>query len=275
MCDTTINSDLCLIKLNTLLNVVKQTYGFDFSDYSQASIQRRINRILLLNKLSIETLQEKIVSDKAFFTYFLDELMVNITDFFRDPYVFHTLKEKILPQLSSYPVIRIWHAGCATGEEVYSMAILLKEAGMLHKSIIYASDISKRTLNFAKSGKYPVSQIATSNANYIHAGGSYALTDYFTIQNDEAFIHSEIKQQEVFSLHNLESDSSFNEFNLICCRNVMIYFNCTLQNKVHSLLFNSLTKFGFLLLGNKETIDFSSHATMYTTIDKKARIYRR
>jgi chemotaxis protein methyltransferase CheR len=230
---------------------------------------------MLLHQLSFSALVNKILNNNSFFLTFLEEITVNVTEFFRDPNFYNYLRNNIIPQLQSYPVIRIWHAGCATGEEAYSMAILLKEADLLSKSIIYATDISQKVLLTAANGKYPIEIFDRMNANYLLSGGNSNCKSFCKLQNNEVIFNDELKERILFSHHNLVTDQSFNEFNLIFCRNVLIYFNSNLQNTVLQLLTKSLATFGYLALGSKESLEFTCSAKYFETINKKEKIYRK
>ncbi len=216
-----------------LLNIIHSKYGYDFSGYSKTSFKRRLLRLVnKLNLISYHELNELIVKDPDFFNIFLEEITVNITEMFRDPVFFKSLKEKVIPVLSTYPHIRIWHAGCSTGEEVYSLAILLKEAGILDRSILYATDIYNDVLESAKEGRFTLDNILESNVKYNSSGGSGNFMDYFKVKSGKAIFNEDIRNKIVFSSHNLVNDQSFNEFHLIVCRNVLIYFDKVLQERV-------------------------------------------
>lgn len=262
--------------VTSLINSIYTTYGYDFADYSEASFKRRINRIMIANKVSdFFELQHRVVNNELFFNYFLEEVTVNVTEMFRDVGFYKTLRKEILPQLSSYPTIRIWHAGCSTGEEVYSMAILLKEAGLLDRSLLYATDINQKVLEHAASGKYSIELLKGFTTSYIASGGLNDFSNYYTAKYGKVLFDEELRKKMVFSVHNLVTDQSFNEFNLILCRNVMIYFNRILQNRVLKLFTNSLAPFGFLALGSKETIDFSTVVNDFEKVNQKQKIWRK
>jgi chemotaxis protein methyltransferase CheR len=270
--------DLIQIKeeeLTILLADIKNKYGYDFNDYTKASLTRRVNRIFIIDRIpSFAELLYKVLNNTEFFGYFLEAVTVNVTEMFRDPSFYIALKEKVFPQLATYPFIRIWHAGCSTGEEVYSMAILLKEYGLLHKSILYATDINQEVLEKAKKGIFPISTMKSYSENYINAGGSQQFSDYYTANYGYTQFDTELTKRMVFSPHNLASDQSFNEFNLIVCRNVFIYFNRNLQNTVFGLFRKSLAPLGYLALGSKESIRFSEHHKYFTEVDRKNKIWR-
>lgn len=258
-----------------LIYRINQRYGYDFSGYSQSSFARRANRIIGLTRMPFKALADKLEKDEKFFTHFIDEIVVNVSAFFRDPIFYIAIKQDIIPILRTYPMIRIWHAGCSTGEEVYSTAILLKESGLLHKSLLYATDISQRALSAAKIGEYAVTELPEFEKNYLEAGGEKKPSDYFNLHNGKICFHDDLKHRMVFSHHNLVADQSFNEFNLILCRNVFIYFNSELQNRVLKLLLSSLTPFGYLGLGSKETVEYTGLAHHFENVNYKARIFRK
>lgn len=255
-------------ELEYLIKDVYDLYGYDFSLYSRASFKRRVNRICLIDKFtSFAELRYTLINEPNYLKHFIEEVTVNVTEMFRDPYFFKELRENILPQLGTYPLIRIWIAGCSTGEEAYSVAILLKEAGLYHKSLIYATDINPSVLETARAGVFPISQMKTYSENYILSGGKKDFSDYYTANYDSARFDSSLKEKMILSTHNLVSDSSFNSFQLIVCRNVLIYFDKPLQERVFKLFDDSLENLGYLALGSKETLRFSNLATIYQQID--------
>ena len=255
-------------ELEYLIKDVYDLYGYDFSLYSRASFKRRVNRICLIDKFtSFAELRYTLINEPNYLKRFIEEVTVNVTEMFRDPYFFKELRENILPQLGTYPLIRIWIAGCSTGEEAYSVAILLKEAGLYHKSLIYATDINPSVLETARAGVFPISQMKTYSENYILSGGEKDFSDYYTANYDSARFDSSLKEKMILSTHNLVSDSSFNSFQLIVCRNVLIYFDKPLQERVFKLFDDSLENLGYLALGSKETLRFSNLATIYQQID--------
>lgn len=261
-------------QLDGLIIIINQVYGYDFSGYSRASTLRRLQRFLLLNGYTAGQLMERIGNDQVLFGSLLEALTVNVTGFFRDSGFYRCIREEVIPQLLTYPVIRVWHAGCATGEEVYSMAIMLSEAGILHKSLLYATDISRHALSVAKKGFYRLDSMHQLFEQYRDAGGTGDLASYAGITNNTVTFDETLKQRMVFSHHNLVTDQVFNGFNLILCRNVFIYFNRELQRKVLSLFIRSLVPLGYLALGNKETIDFLDKADSFETVNRNQKIYR-
>ena len=255
-------------ELEYLIKDVYDLYGYDFSLYSRASFKRRVNRICLIDKFtSFAELRYTLINESNYLKRFIEEVTVNVTEMFRDPYFFKELRENILPQLGTYPLIRIWIAGCSTGEEAYSVAILLKEAGLHHKSLIYATDINPSVLETARAGVFPISQMKTYSENYILSGGKKDFSDYYTANYDSARFDSSLKEKMILSTHNLVSDSSFNSFQLIVCRNVLIYFDKPLQERVFKLFDDSLENLGYLALGSKETLRFSNLGKTYQQIN--------
>lgn len=262
-------------QLTELIALVKQLYGFDFGHYSQASLKRRLLRIMQLNKLPFYDLKHQLVNNTGFFQHFLEEITVNVTEMFRDPSFYTALNTQVIPYLSSYQHSKIWCAGCSSGEEAYSLAILMNEAGLRKKSFIYGTDINTEVLSEARKGIYSLRKIKSYAENYQMAGLSGSIADHFTILYDAASIHNELKQNTLFSVHNLVSDSVFNEFQLICCRNVFIYFENALQEHVLDLFYDSLAPLGFLCLGAKETIRSESFRQKFKVINHKENIYQK
>jgi chemotaxis protein methyltransferase CheR len=262
-------------ELEQLLTDIYKRYGYDFSEYSKASLQRRIFRLFTLDKFpSFAEFRYRLQTDAQYFRRFVEEITVNVTEMLRDPSFYRALRTTILPVLATYPFIRIWHAGCATGEEVYSMAILLKEAGLLHKSLLYGTDINPLVIEKARKGIFPVSQMQKYSENYIQSGGVKDFSAYYTANYHLAKFDSSLTGRMIFSTHNLVSDSSFNEFQLILCRNVLIYFERDLQSKVFQLFDYSLENFGYLALGSKESLRFSSIGDRYKQVGKE-KIWRK
>ena len=258
-----------------LIKDVYELYGYDFSGYSRASFKRRVNRICLIERFtSFAELRYTLINEPEYLKRFVEEVTVNVTEMFRDPHFFKGLREKILPQLGTYPLIRIWVAGCSTGEEAYSMAILLKEANLYHKSLIYGTDLNPSVLETARAGVFPLQQMKLYSENYILSGGKKDFSDYYTANYDSAKFDKSLQEKLILSTHNLVSDSSFNSFQLIICRNVLIYFDRSLQERVFRLFDNSLENLGFLALGAKETIRFSKLEKNFHQIDDQ-RIWKK
>jgi chemotaxis protein methyltransferase CheR len=262
-------------EVNILLNDLVDVHGYDFSDYSKASLKRRMQRLFALDKFpSFAEFRYRVLNDEEYLKRFVEEITVNVTEMFRDPEFYKALRKEVLPTLATYPLIRIWHAGCSTGEEVYSMAILLHEAGLLKKSLLYATDLNPDVLEKAKAGIFPLSVMKQYSENYIQSGGMQDFSTYYTTRYDFAKFNHELSQRMVFATHNLVSDGSFNQFQLILCRNVMIYFEKPLQDRVLTLFDESLEPLGFLALGAKETLRFSGIASHYQQLAKE-KIWRK
>ncbi|KFF17825.1 CheR family methyltransferase [Chryseobacterium sp. JM1] len=258
-----------------LIKDVYEMYGYDFSEYSRASFKRRVNRICLIDRFtSFAELRYTVLNDPEYLKRFVEEITVNVTEMFRDPLFFKKLREKILPQLGTYPLIRIWVAGCSTGEEAYSMAILLKEANLYHKSLIYGTDLNPTVLETARAGVFPLQQMKLYSENYMLSGGKKDFSDYYTANYDSVKFDKSLQEKLILSTHNLVSDSSFNSFQLIICRNVLIYFDRELQERVFKLFDNSLENLGYLALGSKETLRFSKLDKVYHQVDDQ-RIWKK
>ncbi len=251
-------------EVELLLTDLVEIYGYDFTEYSRASLKRRISRLFILDKFpSFAELRYHLRTEPSYLKRFVEQVTVNVTEMFRDPDFYHALRTDVLPQLGTYPFIRIWVAGCSTGEEVYSIAILLEEAGLLHKSLIYATDLNGDVLQKAGKGIFQLGQMKQYSENYILSGGKKDFSSYYIANYDLARFNHQLKAKMIFSMHNLVSDRSFNEFQLILCRNVLIYFDKSLQSKVLDLFDSSLMPLGYLALGSKETLRFSSISTTY------------
>jgi chemotaxis protein methyltransferase CheR len=264
------------IELSLLLEGVYRHYGFDFRAYAPASLRRRVWRRVHAEGLeTISALQDKLLHDPASMERLLLDLSINVTAMFRDPSFYVAFREKVVPALRTYPFTRIWVAGCSTGEEVYSLAILLDEEGLYERTRIYATDINESVLDRARSGVFPLDKMREYTQNYIKAGGKRAFSEYYLAKYDGAQFQRSLIDNVVFAQHNLVSDRSFNEFNVIICRNVMIYFDRTLQDRVHNLFYESLVTFGVLGLGHKETIRFSPHEDSFEELDPGERLYRK
>jgi chemotaxis protein methyltransferase CheR len=264
------------IEVDLLLEGIYRHYGFDFRNYSRVSITRRIWHIMQIEKLNtISALQDKVLHDRECMERFLINVSVNVTSMFRDPSFYLAFRNKVIPILRTYPFIRIWHAGCSTGEEVYSMAILLQEEGLYNRCRLYATDINEKVLRQAKTGSCSLKLLQKYTQNYFQAGGKKSFSEYYLAISDHAVFDKSLCENIVFSFHNLVTDNSFNEFNVIICRNVLIYFNKFLQARVHKLFYESLNKFGILALGKQESIRFSAYESSYINIDKTEKIYRR
>ncbi|HEY8783704.1 MAG TPA: protein-glutamate O-methyltransferase CheR [Mucilaginibacter sp.] len=262
-------------QITELIDLVKEVYSFDFSDYTKASLKRRITRIMLLRKMNFYDLKELLVSNHRFFQDFLEEITVNVTEMFRDPSFYKALNTSVLPHFSAYPEVNIWSAGCSSGEEAYSLAILMQAAGLKEKSFIYGTDINTIVLKEARKGIYSLRNIKNYDSNYNLSGLNGSLTDHFNLSHDTATVHNALKLNTLFSVHNLISDSVFNEFQLISCRNVFIYFETKLQEKILNLFYNSLCANGFLCLGSKETIRSDLFKMKFRVVNQKENIYQK
>ena len=264
------------IELRLLIEAIYLKYSYDFRDYAGASIKRRVNHALRqLDCKTISALQERILHDPTAFMQLLQYLTIPVSEMFRDPEHFLAIRQEVVPILKTYPSLKIWIAGCSTGEEVYSMAILLREEGLLDRTIIYATDINPRSLEKAKQGIFSLENIRAYTHNYQKSGGQRSFADYYTAAYDYAIFDKTLRENVTFADHSLATDSVFSETNLISCRNVLIYFNKSLQNKAFGLFHESLCHRGFLMLGSKETLDFSDYSKQFTPLLKQERIYRK
>jgi chemotaxis protein methyltransferase CheR len=268
--------DLEEIELSLLLEGIFRKYGFDFREYAPASLRRRVWRRTYAEGLStISALQDKLLHDPACMERLLLDLSINFTSMVRDPTFYAAFRAKVAPTLRTYPFARIWVAGCSTGEEVYSLAILLEEEGLLGRSRIYATDINEVVLERARAGVFPLDRMQEYTRNYIEAGGKRAFSEYYVAAYDGAQFQRSLVENVVWAQHNLVSDRSFNEFHVIVCRNVMIYFGRPLQHRVHALFYDSLAPFGVLALGHKETIRFSPYEECFEQLDSLEKVYRK
>ncbi|MFN3653539.1 MAG: CheR family methyltransferase [Armatimonadota bacterium] len=271
-----LHSELENLEIQLLLESVYQHYGYDFREYASASLKRRIAAFMTVERIStVSRLQECLLHDRACMERFLIKVSVSVTSMFRDPEFFRLIRETIVPTLRTYPFLRIWHAGCSTGEEVYSMAILLQEEGLYDRCRIYATDMNEAVLQRAREGIFPLECMQEYATNYRQAGGKESFSSYYTAGYGNAIFRSSLRSNVVFSQHNLATDRSFNEFNMILCRNVLIYFKKSLQLRVHNLLYDSLAMWGILGLGSKETLQFTPHEQDFQQIESGSRLYRR
>ena len=269
-------TDLEALEVRLLLEAVYQRYGYDFRQYALTSIKRRIRHYIREERLeSITRLQERILHDPAAGERFLGVLTVPVTSMFRDPGFFAAFREKVVPLLRTYPFVRVWHAGCSTGEEVYSMAILLEEEGLYERCRIYATDINQALLAQAEKGVFALSGMQVNTANYLQAAGRGPFSRYYTVKGDRAVFEPRLRRNVVFALHNLATDGAFNEFHSVLCRNVLIYFNRGLQDRVHGLLYESLVRFGYLGLGSKESLRITPFEARYEEMDGRSKLYRK
>jgi chemotaxis protein methyltransferase CheR len=270
------NSELERIEIELLLEGVFRHYGFDFRSYAYASVRRRLwKRIEDEGLSSVSELQALVLHDPEAMERLLLDLSINVTAMFRDPVFYREFRTLVVPLLRTYPFIRIWHAGCSTGEEVYSMAILLEEEGLLDRARIYATDINVVVLQQARAGIFPLIRMQEYTENYIKAGGKRSFSEYYTAKYDGALFSPSLTRNVVFSQHNLVTDRSFAEFNVILCRNVLIYFDATLQNRVHALFYDSLAMFGILALGSKESLRGSEYEPCYERLHPREKLFRK
>lgn len=271
-----VNSPITDEDLKQIVAVTQNIFDFDFSGYAPESLKRRFVRLMeRLNFNTVYEYQYAVTNGSISRETLLNEITVNFTDMFRDPSVFFQIIKTIFPYLKSFPEFKVWHPGCSSGQEMYSLAILLKEHGLLKRSLQYGTDINSEVLKTAEKGIYNLVDIRKYSTNYLESGGKNSLSDYYTVKYQLTKMNSELKKNMVFSMHNLLKNASFNEFQLIICRNVLIYFNRELQNKVLSLLIESLATYGYLVLGDKETISFYENRNQLEVIDKQCRIYRK
>lgn len=262
-------------EVELLLSDLFELYGYDFTNYARASLKRRINRLFMLDKFpSFAEFRYRIRFDANYLKRIVEGLTVTVTEMFRDPSFYSVLRTEVVPSLAAKPFIRIWHAGCSTGEEVFSMAILLKEAKLLHKSLLYATDLNPEVLEKARKGIFPLSQMKLYSANYIESGGKNDFSSYYTAQYGQVKFDESLAEKMIFSTHNLVSDRSFNEFDLVLCRNVLIYFDKDLQDRTLNLFDESISKLGYLALGTKETLNFSTIKPKYKQLPKE-KIWRK
>ena len=264
------------LEIELLLEAVHRRYGFDFREYAPPSLKRRLWRRIRAEGLeSVSGLQERVLHDPAVMERLLLDLSINVTAMFRDPTFYAAFREKVVPMLRTHPFARIWISGCSTGEEVYSLAILLDEEGLRERARIYATDINEAVLGRARAGVFPLDKMQEYTRNYIRAGGKRAFSEYYVAAYDGAQFQRALAENVVWAQHNLVSDRSFNEFHVIVCRNVMIYFARPLQDRVHRLFYESLATFGVLALGHKESIHFSRHEGCYEELDPLEKLYRK
>ena len=264
------------LEIRLLLEAIYSLYGYDFRQYSKASMRRRVLHRLGLSGLNtITDMTNKVLRDRQFFVSLLNDMTVNVTEMFRDPGFYRRFREDVVPVLKTFPFIKIWHAGCSTGEEIYSMAVLLEEEGLYERTMMYATDIDKNVLAIAKKGIYSIAAIKQYGDNYIQAGGKSSLSDYYTCKYESVIMDQRLKRNIVFADHDLATDQVFGEMNVIVCRNVLIYFDRQLQERVFNLFRDSLDLGGFLCLGTKESLKFSGGEHDFEAVDAEMKIFRR
>lgn len=270
------DEELIQLEIRLLLEGIFQYYGLDFRQYAPKSLRRRIQKLVETAHLdSISSLQARVLHDPAWMERLMGSLTVSVTSLFRDPGFYRSLRASVLPLLASQPLARIWIAGCASGEEVYSLAILLEEAGIYDRCRIYATDLNPQMLEQAKAGIFPIHVMAEYSRNYLQAGGTRTLSHYYTARSQHAIFHTSLRRNLIFARHNLVSDHSFNLFQLIHCRNVMIYFQPVLQQRVHRLIYDSLDHQGCLALGLQESMALTPYESSYSVLDDKHKLYQK
>jgi chemotaxis protein methyltransferase CheR len=270
------DTDEVSVELRHLLDTIFEHCGMDFRNYAYSSLKRRVwRRVIEESAGSISGLQKLVMADPACLERLLNSLTIHVSAMFRDPGFYLALRQKVLPVLRTYPFLRIWVAGCSTGEEAYSLAMLLHEEGLYQRCRIYATDVREAVLRKAMSGIFPLSAMQEYTRNYQQAGGQRAFAEYYSADSESVVFRPFLKDNVIFAVHNLTSDASFNEFHLVCCRNVMIYFNRSLQAQVHRLIHESLITFGYLGLGRSESVRFSGCDHLYESVSAKERIYRK
>ncbi len=262
--------------LKRITELIRERHNYDFTNYAMSSFKRRILRIMDMHNLTLDMLFKKISTENTFFDEFLSEVTVNVTEMFRDPSFWRILRDDIIPAiLLNHKSFRIWHAGCSSGEEVFSMAIMLKEMGILNDTSIIATDLDTLILDRAKSGTYPAKNMELNNKNYIRYQGTSSLDEYYTIENGKAIMDKSLLNNVSFRKHDLVTGDIFNKFDLILCRNVMIYFNQNLQNEVLKKFHESLFKYGYLIIGSKESLIWCDIANKFIVVNNEEKVYKK
>ena len=270
------DSEIEQVEIDLLLEAIYRRWGYDFRSYARASIERRVRQFLSGAECSsVAEMIPKALHDEEFFSKLARYFSISVTEIFRDPFVYRAVREEVVPVLRTWPHFKVWHAGCSTGEEVYSLAILLKEEGVYDRATIYATDFNEEALDRAREGVYEIDKLQDATRNYQQAGGKASFSEYYHARYDAAVMHASLKKNVVFSSHNLASDSAFGEMHLVFCRNVLIYFNRELQNRALGLFTDSLVHGGFLCLGTKEDLRFTEAGGRYGVVDDKARVYKK
>lgn len=270
------DDDLEALEIELLLEAVHRHYGFDFRGYALRTLKRRLwRRVYAEGQGTISGLQERVLHDPACMRRLLLDLSINVTAMFRDPAFYRSFREKVVPLLHTYPFVRLWSAGCSSGEEVYSLAILLREEGLHERTRIYATDMNESVLEQARAGTFPLSRMRDYTENYQRAGGTQAFVSYYSTSGEVARFHPALTENVVFAQHNLVSDSSFNEFNAIVCRNVLIYFRRAHHDRVYSLFRRSLDHLGVLALGREDSMRGTANEPCFKTLDPDEKIFQR
>jgi chemotaxis protein methyltransferase CheR len=264
------------IEIHLLLEAIFQRYGHDFRNYAQSTIKRRIHMILQKSDCkNIMAMTEKALHDESFFQWILTHFSITVTEWFRAPLFYKGLREKVLPYLKTFPFIKLWHAGCATGEEAFSLAIVLKEEGLYDKATVFATDFNDDALRKAKQGIFSAEDVKAASLKYQETGGNKSFSEYVHTKYDSAIVDSTLRKNITFANHNLATDSVFGEMHLILCRNVLIYFDKALKNRVFKLFHDSLIYKGFLCLGDQESLEFSEMKDQYKIVDREQKIYQK
>lgn len=264
------------IEIRLLLEAIHLKYGYNFKDYANAHTKRRLrNRLAMSNLETYTDMMRRVIYDESFFNTLLMDLSINVTEMFRDPWFYKTIREELIPRLKTYSFIKVWHAGCSAGQEVYSMSILLEEEGMKKRAQVYATDFNELILEKAKSGIFPLDVMKAYTENYQKSGGTRAFSDYYAADDENVILKRALREKVLFSSHNLVTDGVFGEMHLIFCRNVLIYFNRKLQNQVIRLFYDSLCPGGYLCLGSKESLKFTDMADRFEVVFDKEKIYRK
>jgi len=270
------SDDIEKIELELFLEAIHYRYGYDFRHYARASVRRRVRHILgKTGCKNVSDLIPLLIHDEQFATKAIYDFSITVTEMFRDPDFYRAVRQAVVPYLKTFPFIKIWVAGCATGEEVYSLAILLQEEGLYNRAKIYATDFNDTALKKASDGIYPLKDVQQYTSNYQKSGGACSFSDYYHAEYNSAIMDQSLKSNITFSNHNLVTEGSFSEVQVIFCRNVLIYFDRSLQNWVFNTFANSLSRSGFLCLGTKETLEFSAIYDQFKVIDAQERIYQK
>ena len=263
-------------EVDLLLDAVYRRWGYDFRSYARASVERRVSQFLSGSGCaSVAEMIPRVLHDEAFFSKLARCFSISVTELFRDPFVYRAVREQVVPMLRTWPHVKVWHAGCATGEEVYSLAIVLEEEGLHDRATVYATDFNEEAIQQAREGVYEMGKLQEATRSYQEAGGKASFSEYYHARYGAAVMDAALKERIVFSTHNLASDNAFGEMHLVFCRNVLIYFNRELQNRALGLFTDSLVHGGFLCLGTREDLRFTNASDRYEVVDEKARIYRK
>ncbi|MEP7156330.1 MAG: CheR family methyltransferase [Betaproteobacteria bacterium] len=264
------------IELQLLINAIFLKYHYDFRDYAPASLKRRMSTAMSkFGCATLSRLQDRVLHEPEVFSGLMDFLTVQVSEMFRDPIYFRSIRESVVPMLKTYPSLKVWIPGCSAGEEAYSFAILLREEGLLARTLIYATDINAHALSLAEAGVYDIDRISGFSENYLKAGGHGSLSEYYTAAYGRAVLDKSLRKHIVFSDHSLATDSVFAEVQLVSCRNVLIYFNRELQDRAVGLFSDALCRKGFLGIGAKESLRFTAHGAAFDELVRDQRIYQK